>query len=219
MKEFLDQTLINLGNYELKVHALLMLAIFLIAVVLVLFVIRHTVYRISKHEAGKKFAIYSLIKYIIVVIAFLISLQILGFKLTVLLAGSAALLVGIGLGLQNLFGDFVSGIILLADTAIKVNDVIEVNGLVCQVLHINLRATTVITRDDKYSLVLKDPAPTVRFSNFGDSSLDFTLLFWADEIFRVEKTKSELRIKIYELFQQNNVTIPFPQRVIHSAHK
>ncbi|MCK9325540.1 MAG: mechanosensitive ion channel [Bacteroidales bacterium] len=219
MKEFLDQTLINLGNYELKVHALLMLAIFLIAVVLVLFVIRHTVYRISKHEAGKKFAIYSLIKYIIVVIAFLISLQILGFKLTVLLAGSAALLVGIGLGLQNLFGDFVSGIILLADTAIKVNDVIEVNGLVCQVLHINLRTTTVITRDDKYSLVLKDPAPTVRFSNFGDSSLDFTLLFWADEIFRVEKTKSELRIKIYELFQQNNVTIPFPQRVIHSAHK
>ncbi|MFA6798647.1 MAG: mechanosensitive ion channel domain-containing protein, partial [Bacteroidales bacterium] len=110
-------------------------------------------------------------------------------------------------------------IILLADTAIKVNDVIEVNGLVCQVLHINLRTTTVITRDDKYSLVLKDPAPTVRFSNFGDSSLDFTLLFWADEIFRVEKTKSELRIKIYELFQQNNVTIPFPQRVIHSAHK
>lgn len=270
MKEFLDQTLINLGNYELKVHALLMLAIFLIAVVLVLFVIRHTVYRISKHEAGKKFAIYSLIKYIIVVIAFLISLQILGFKLTVLLAGSAALLVGIGLGLQNLFGDFVSGIILLADTAIKVNDAIEVNGLVCQVLHINLRTTTVITRDDKYiilpnriltnnqvinwthskktsrfdlsvgvdyssdvnlvmrllkeaaddhSLVLKDPAPTVRFSNFGDSSLDFTLLFWADEIFRVEKTKSELRIKIYELFQQNNVTIPFPQRVIHSAHK
>ena len=219
MKEFLDQTLINLGNYELKVHALLMLAIFLIAVVLVLFVIRHTVYRISKHEAGKKFAIYSLIKYIIVVIAFLISLQIFGFKLTVLLAGSAALLVGIGLGLQNLFGDFVSGIILLADTAIKVNDVIEVNGLVCQVLHINLRTTTVITRVDKYSLVLKDPAPTVRFSNFGDSSLDFTLLFWADEIFRVEKTKSELRIKIYELFQQNNVTIPFPQRVIHSAHK
>lgn len=153
MKEFLDQTLINLGNYELKVHALLMLAIFLIAVVLVLFVIRHTVYRISKHEVGKKFAIYSLIKYIIVVIAFLISLQILGFKLTVLLAGSAALLVGIGLGLQNLFGDFVSGIILLADTAIKVNDVIEVNGLVCQVLHINLRTTTVITRDDKYIIL------------------------------------------------------------------
>ena len=59
----------------------------------------------------------------------------------------------------------------------------------------------------------------VRLTIFGDSSLDFTLLFWAYEIFRVEKTKSELRIKIYELFQQNNVTIPFPQRVIHSAHK
>jgi small-conductance mechanosensitive channel len=43
-------------------------------------------------------------------------------------AGSAALLVG-GLGLQNLFSDFVSGIILLVDSSVKVNDVIEWIGL------------------------------------------------------------------------------------------
>ena len=267
MKEFLNQTLLSLGEYELKAHALLVLGIFILAVALLLFVIRKTIYRISRQEIGKKYAIYSLIKYLIVVVAFLVGLQILGFKLTVLLAGSAALLVGIGLGLQNLFGDFVSGIILLADASIKVNDVIEVNGLVCRVQNIKLRTTTVITRDDKYIIlpnafltskqvinwthddvtsrfeinigvayssdvnlvmrlltqaaeehtqVLKEPAPAVRFSDFGESSLDFTLLFWAEEIFRVEKTKSELRIRIYELFKQHGVNIPFPQRVIHT---
>jgi len=51
--------------------------------------------------------------------------------LSLLVAGSAALLVGVGLGLQNLFSDFVLGIIILADSSVKVNDVIEVNGLVC----------------------------------------------------------------------------------------
>jgi len=43
-----------------------------------------------------------------------------------LLAGSAALLVGVGLGLQNTFNDFVSGIILLFEGTIKVGDILEV---------------------------------------------------------------------------------------------
>jgi small-conductance mechanosensitive channel len=69
----------------------------------------------------------------------------------VFVAGSA-LLVGIGLGLQNLFSDFISGILLLLDS-VKVNDVIELNGMVCVVQEINLRTTTVLTRDDKYIIL------------------------------------------------------------------
>ena len=197
----------------------------------------------------------------------MIGLQILGFNLSVLVAGSAALLVGIGLGLQNLFSDFVSGIIILIDSTVKVDDIIEMNGMVCQVQEINIRTTTVLTRDDKYIIlpnsdltrnqlinwthsaissrfevgvgvdyssdvklvmkllkeavdkqhgVLKNPDPFVRFINFGDSSLDFSIIFWSEEVFRVENIKSEIRIRIFELFNSNNVAIPFPQRVIHT---
>jgi small-conductance mechanosensitive channel len=193
-------------------------------------------------------------------------LQLFGFNLSVLVAGSAALLVGVGLGLQNLFSDFVSGIILLVDSSVKVNDVIELNGLVCTVQEINLRTTTVLTRDDKYIIlpnsdltrnqlinwthsdlasrfevtvgvdyssdihqviqilkkavdsqnnVLKEPNPFIRFTDFGDSSLNFSVIFWSEELFRIETTKSDLRIKIFELFKENNITIPFPQRVVH----
>jgi small-conductance mechanosensitive channel len=46
------------------------------------------------------------------------------------------LLVGLGLGLQNLFSDFISGIILLLDSSVKVH-VIELNGMVCTVQEIN----------------------------------------------------------------------------------
>jgi small-conductance mechanosensitive channel len=195
-----------------------------------------------------------------------IGLQILGFNLSVLMAGSAALLVGIGLGLQNLFSDFVSGIIILVDSTVKVDDIIEINGMVCQVQEINIRTTTVLTRDDKYIIlpnsdltrnqlinwthsaissrfevsvgvdyssdvklvmkilkeavdkqkgVLKMPSPFVRFTDFGDSSLDFSIIFWSEEVFRVENIKSEMRIRIFELFNSNNITIPFPQRVVH----
>jgi small-conductance mechanosensitive channel len=160
----------------------------------------------------------------------------------------------------------VSGIILLVDSSVKVNDVIELNGLVCTVQEINLRTTTVLTRDDKYIIlpnsdltrnqlinwthsdlasrfevtvgvdyssdihqviqilkkavdsqnnVLKEPNPFIRFTDFGDSSLNFSVIFWSEELFRIETTKSDLRIKIFELFKENNITIPFPQRVVH----
>jgi small-conductance mechanosensitive channel len=63
--------------------------------------------------------------------------------------------------------------------------------------------------------VLKQPDPFIRFTEFGDSSLNFSIIFWSEELFRVENIKSEMRIKIFELFKTNAITIPFPQRVVH----
>ncbi|HQA75333.1 MAG TPA: mechanosensitive ion channel, partial [Flavobacterium sp.] len=52
--------------------------------------------------------------------------------------------------------------------------------------------------------------------DFGESSLDFTILFWSNEVFRIENIKSDIRIKIFDLFNENTIEIPFPQRVVHS---
>jgi small-conductance mechanosensitive channel len=77
-------------------------------------------------------------------------LQLFGFNLSVCSGcGFRSILVGIGLGLQNLFSDFVSGIILLVGSSVKVNDVIELNGLVCTVQEKSIYEP-VLTRDDKY---------------------------------------------------------------------
>ncbi len=56
--------------------------------------------------------------------------------------------------------------------------------------------------------------PTVHFINFGDSALDFRLRFWStiDEFIEAE---SKLRFKIDQLFRENQVVIPFPQRDLH----
>ena len=266
MKDLLNYTIFEDGEFNIKVISIIKLFVFFIIIGLFLKIIKKTIYKIDKIDIAKKYSIYSLVRYLIIVISIISGLQLFGFNLSVLVAGSAALLVGIGLGLQNLFSDFVSGIILLVDSSVKVNDVIEADGLICIVKEINLRTTTVLTRDDKYIIlpnssltthqlinwthndlasrfevnvgvdyssdvtqvmqvlkeavdsqngILKDPSPFVRFTDFGDSSLNFSIIFWSEDVFRVENIKSEMRIKIFELFKQNKITIPFPQRVVH----
>jgi small-conductance mechanosensitive channel len=56
------------------------------------------------------------------------------------------------------------------------------------------------------------PGAFIRFTDFGDS-LNFSIIFWSEELFRVENIKSDIRIKIFELFKENSITIPF--RVVH----
>ncbi|MEM6767364.1 MAG: mechanosensitive ion channel domain-containing protein [Bacteroidota bacterium] len=63
--------------------------------------------------------------------------------------------------------------------------------------------------------VLKTPAPTVRFSDFGTSSLDFELLVWSHQSFLIEDVKSALRFEIEKRFRTARIEIPFPQRDIH----
>lgn len=67
--------------------------------------------------------------------------------------------------------------------------------------------------------VLKTPEPVVVFTDFGDSSLNFKLVFTINDSFKAQFPKSEIRFEIDKLFRENNITIPFPQRDIHIINK
>ncbi|MCK5637224.1 MAG: mechanosensitive ion channel, partial [Flavobacteriaceae bacterium] len=54
-----------------------------------------------------------------------------------------------------------------------------------------------------------------RFVNFGNSSLDFEVLFFSKNVFTIERTKSDIRKAIYKNFAKNNITIPFPQMDVY----
>lgn len=153
MEEFLNYNLFRFGSYSISVYHLVFTGVLVLVTWLVLFLLRKAIYRSSRMDMGRKYALYQIIRYFLIVIVIAIGLESLGVSLTVVLAGSAALLVGIGLGLQNLFNDFVSGLILLIDGSVEVNDVIEVDGLVARVLAIKLRTSVVITRDEKYIIL------------------------------------------------------------------
>ena len=276
MKKFLDYTLFEIDKYQLKVSSILLLILLIIVVKIILQLIKKSLDGSSRIEVAKKYSIFNLIKYVIIIFAAFFGFQILGFNLSLILAGSAALLVGVGLGLQNIFSDFVSGIILLIESKIKVNDILEVNNLMCRVLEINLRTTTVLTRDDRYIIlpntdltkneivnwtyndditsrfevsvgvsyssdivlvkkiliqvadeqagVIKSPEPFVRFNEFGDSSLNFSIYFWSEEVYTVENIKSDIGPEYLSYSQKIILTYLFPnafyimqvnERIIH----
>jgi small-conductance mechanosensitive channel len=63
--------------------------------------------------------------------------------------------------------------------------------------------------------IVSDPGPAVYFIEFGDSSLNFRLVFTVSDSLWAIKPKSELHFTINRLFKENNITIPFPQRDVH----
>jgi len=104
------------GKYEIMVSTLLIVVLIFLATKLLLWMIRKAIFRkksLERIEMSNAYSLYQIIKYLLWIISILFMMQTLGISITVLLAGSAALLVGIGLGLQQTFNDFISGIILL----------------------------------------------------------------------------------------------------------
>lgn len=261
--------LFTFGNFTLTVGILLTIIFAILLTKGLLWLIEKLIFRKKKRariEDGNLHALVQIIKYIIWIITILIILDTLGLKLNVLLAGSAALLVGIGLGLQNTFNDFISGIILLFEGSIKVGDILEVDHDIVKIQKIGMRTSEAINRDEiitilpnslittnkvinwshqskkarfkinigvaygsNVELVLKilkesalehpdinDPSSiAVRFVDFGNSSLDFELLFYSKNIFRIDNVKSDIRIIINKKFIENHITIPFPQMDVY----
>lgn len=67
----------------------------------------------------------------------------------------------------------------------------------------------------RHNKVLKSPPPKVRFQDFGNSSLDFELLFWTHYAVEYEDILSDLRYTIEAEFRLQEIEIPFPQRDLH----
>ena len=267
-KEILEYNFISIGGFQLNLTHIIAVLIILTVTRLVVKLITRLIERYFKLRAidsGRQYAFIQFIKYIVYVGGILMALEAVGITISVLWGGAAALLVGVGLGLQQTFNDLVSGIILLVEGSVDVGDVIEVNGLVGSVTSIGIRTSKIETRD-KISLlipnsklvgdaatnwshnraptrfalkvgvayssdvervtalllqaaqdhreVLDTPAPAVQFNDFGNSSLDFTLLFYSYSYMRIEFVKSDLRYRIMSLFRANNIEIPFPQQDI-----
>lgn len=270
LDNILEFKLIETENFSLSVYHVLVTFIILISVWVLLHIIRRIFRRQESRnriDIGTSRAIFLIIKYIFWIFAIILCLDTIGIKITLLVAGSAALLVGLGLGLQQIFQDFVSGITLIVEGSLKVGDIIQTqSGEVSRVKEMNMRTSKLETRDNiilivpnsklindivinwshiekktrfsvdvgvaygsdvslvksillecasKHKAIVANPAPFVRFTDFSDSSLNFQLLFYSNETFRVEDIKSDLRFMIDASFRENNVRIPFPQRDVH----
>ena len=147
---FLNYKIFHIGNFTLTPGMIiLIILILLFSWFAIRLVKRFVVGKRSEEniEFGRRHSIYMIVKYIVYVCGFVLVLEVIGIGVNALLVGSAALLVGIGMGLQNIFSDLVSGLFLLFERPIELGDVIEVDDIVGKIQVIKLRHTVILDRD------------------------------------------------------------------------
>lgn len=271
--DFLGTVLYVNEDKTIKITIGLILLVFVIYLVttVVLNILKRLFTRHLPQDDKAKFnTVFSFARWVVYVVVLLIVFDSVGVNVTAIFAASAALLIGIGLALQTLFQDIISGVFILIDQTVHVGDIIEMEGKVGRVEEIKLRTTRAVTIDNKVLVipnhlyltnslynwtqngvstresvsvgvaygsdvqlvkklllqaasshkdVISHPEPTVLFTDFGDSSLNFKVVFTINDSFKAQFPRSDIRFEIDRLFRENNITIPFPQRDIHIIEK
>jgi small-conductance mechanosensitive channel len=203
----------------------------------------------------------------LITVAVAAALSMAGVDLAALAIFSGAVGLGIGFGLQKIFSNLISGIILLLDRSIKPGDVITLDETYGHVNALGMRFASVITRDGQEHLipnedlittkvinwsfsdsavrikrpigvaygtdvpkamaliveaadtvprVLKKPETRCLLRGFGDNSIDLEVRFWiADPSEGVNNVSSQVLLAVWESFEANGISFPFPQRDVH----
>jgi small-conductance mechanosensitive channel len=160
-------------------------------------------------EQGLKDSILTITSYLAWGLGLLLALSILGVNATSLAVVFGALSIGIGFGLQNIFNNFISGLILLFERPIQVGDFVEVNGIWAEVKQINVRATVVQTFDNASVIIPNSEFISQQVTNwsFKDRRMRRNIevgVAYGSDIDLVEKT-------LLEIVQQKKKVLKFPK--------
>jgi small-conductance mechanosensitive channel len=127
--------------------------------------------RIRSLRASNRALILKIFQIALYVFVFMMVLQVMGINLTALSVFGGALGVGLGFGLQKIASNFISGIILLFEKSIQVDDMIELeNGTMGFVRHTGARYTLIETTEGKDILIPNEDFITQRMVNWTYSS-------------------------------------------------
>ena len=153
--DLLNYPIIQIASFKFSFyHIIVILTVLFSARISVFFSRLYILKRLREnpsHDEGNEYIYTQLAKYVIYVFAFLFCFRALNVPLTNLFIGSTAVLVGVGLGLQDAFRDLIAGFILLLEGNIRVGDVIKISStsneepLVVRIKKINIRTTQIQT--------------------------------------------------------------------------
>ena len=235
LNEFLS-TSMTLGHHTITVFDLVEVVLVILMSRIILGLLRRALRRAERFstlDEGKRFIVHRMVSSVVWTISTLTVLSVLGLDLTAVWAGSAALMVGVGIGLQGFFNDVISGFVLMFEGGVAVGNVIDVDGKLVRVERIDLRSTRVVSTDGELLVLpnakvagdavvnmsqgevstrikvnvgvaygsdvdlvqrllmeamseqpetLASPEPRVFFQDFGDSSLDFSVMGWVSTL-------------------------------------
>ena len=146
----------HIGEHMITIGDLLIVISIFIAIKFLVWSISTLVKRNLKTQnlnEGKGYTFMKLASYLLYAVGVVVGLELVGLDLTPLVTVFAALLVGLGFGVQHLFLDIVSGFVILFEGIIKVGDIIELDGDVSKVRQIDIRTTKVENREGNFIII------------------------------------------------------------------
>jgi small-conductance mechanosensitive channel len=270
----LDQIHWKVGNAVLSVRTLLeggvtALGVLILTLWLSSAIESRLLSGVSGSELSLRKAMSNAVTALLMFIGVLMALSSAGIDLTALSVMGGAVGVGIGLGLQKLAANYVSGFVILAERSMRIGDMVRVDGFEGRITDIKARYTVIRALSGRESIVpnemlitqrvenlsladpkvaqttqvtvaynspvdevvhlleqactaqprvLAEPAPAACLLSFGADGLEFTVTYWiADPENGPAKLKSDINRAILHALRAQQIEIPFPQRVVHSA--
>ncbi len=215
---------------------------------------------------GSRYAISKITSYVIYTVGTVLAFRLMGIGWGDVQWLVAAMSVGLGFGLQEIFANLVSGLIILFERPIRIGDTVTIGNVSGTVSRMRMRATTITDWDNKELIipnksfvtdplinwtlsdpitrivinvgiaygsdttkahkvmmevvrshpdVLEDPPPTVFFTRFGDSSLDFEVRVFVPERLKRMPLTHDIHMGLDRALAEAGIEIPFPQRDLH----
>jgi small-conductance mechanosensitive channel len=188
----LDYELLHLGEVELTVGRLIAAVLALVVVLLVSRLVRHALDRYAgrqrRTDPSSIYTVSRIAHYVLLAIGVVLALDLIGIPVGKFTVFAGALGVGLGFGLQAIFNNFVSGLILLFDKSLKIGDFVELEaGTRGTVRDIKIRATRITTNDNIDILVPNSEFVSGRVVNWTHQSTErrlrvpFTVAYGVDK--------------------------------------
>ncbi|MDO5505440.1 MAG: mechanosensitive ion channel [Pseudoxanthomonas suwonensis] len=171
LQPLLDQRLLEFGGVTLTVGGVIAAVLIVPVALLLSSLARRMITRFGeRHERADTAALYTvsrIVHYLLLALAVMLALEALGLPLSRFTIFAGALGVGLGFGLQQIFNNFMSGLILLFDRSLKVGDFVQLDDNVRGVVKaINIRSTRITTNDNIDILVPNSEFVSGRVTNW-----------------------------------------------------
>ena len=160
-------------------------------------------------DAGSRYALSTVMRYLIAIVGIVVAFQTVGISWSNVQWLAAALTFGLAFGLQEIFANFVSGLIILAERPIRLGDTVTVGGVTGTVMRIRMRATTIADWDRKELIIPNKTFITADVINWtlSDSILRVKIPVGVSYSSDVDKVESLLR----KVAKKNKVVLEDPE--------
>lgn len=162
--EFLDEIAFHVGKQRISLlvilHGLLTVAVTLLVTLWLGSALERRVMGVQALDMSLRVVLTKVLRAGVIVVGVLIALPLVGIDLTVLSVFGGALGVGLGLGLQKIASNYVSGFIILLDRSVRIGDNITVDNRVGQVTEITTRYVVLKSPDGTEALIPNDTLVT-----------------------------------------------------------